>query len=124
MFFNLGNLESAETKSVLYSEMVTLDDARKIALDMPGAVEQPHFEKASFRIRKKIFLTLDSKSQKAVVKLSESDQSIFSAAHKEVIYPVPGGWGRHGWTMIELDKVKKIDLRAAIKTSYDQVSRA
>lgn len=89
---------------------------------MPDAVEQPHFEKISFRIRKKIFLTLDSKTKKAVVKLSESDQAIFSTAHKDVIYPVPGAWGRSGWTMIEIGKIKKIDIRAVVKASFDQVS--
>ena len=88
----------------------------------PEAVEAPHFEKTSFRVRKKIFGTLDKKTQKFCVKLSEVDQSVFSEFNPGVIYPVPGGWGRQGYTLIELKKVKKTVFMDALKTSYSIVA--
>ena len=37
--------------------MVTIDIFRKLALSFPEATEGPHFEKTSFRGKKKIFAT-------------------------------------------------------------------
>ena len=36
---------------------MTLDEARAFALSLPGATEEPHFERTSFRVRGKIFAT-------------------------------------------------------------------
>ncbi len=33
--------------------MVTIDSLRKLALSFPEATEEPHFEKTSFRVKKK-----------------------------------------------------------------------
>ena len=38
--------------------MLTRDDVRRIALSMPEAHEEAHFELASFRVGKKIFCTM------------------------------------------------------------------
>ena len=35
-----------------------LEEARRFALSLPEATEEPHFEKSSFRIRGKIFATV------------------------------------------------------------------
>ena len=37
-----------------------IDQARRFALSLPEATEEPHFEKSSFRIRGKIFATVPS----------------------------------------------------------------
>ena len=36
---------------------MTLDDVRRIALSLPGATEQPHHQRTSFRVGGKIFAT-------------------------------------------------------------------
>ena len=58
--------------------MVSPTSFRNAALSFRDVVEQPHFEKPSFRIRKKIFLTLDEKNNRACIKLPEIEQDIFS----------------------------------------------
>ena len=98
--------------------MVSTEAFRQLALSFKEVEEQPHFEKTSFRINKKIFATLDEKNKKAVVKLTVVDQSVFCSFDKTVIYPVPGKWGLRGWTMIELKTVRKRMLTDAVKTSY------
>ncbi|HEY5748566.1 MAG TPA: MmcQ/YjbR family DNA-binding protein [Chryseolinea sp.] len=102
--------------------MVTLQEVEAWALALPEAEQQPHFEKASFRVKKKIFATLDTVKKKAVVKLSAVDQSVFSKYDPAVIYPVPGAWGRQGWTAIELNKVRKTMFKDALYTSYANVA--
>lgn len=41
--------------------MVSIDAFRKLALSFPGATEEFHFEKVSFRLKKKIF-SMESKT--------------------------------------------------------------
>src|SRR5687768_10617050 len=98
--------------------MVSYAEFRSWAMAFPEVTEEPHFEKTSFRIRKKIFATLDEKNGRAVLKLSPLDQDVFSAFDHTVIYPLNGGWGRQGWTAVELKKVRKPIFKEALKTAY------
>ncbi|HVG41260.1 MAG TPA: MmcQ/YjbR family DNA-binding protein [Chitinophagaceae bacterium] len=98
--------------------MVTIATFKMLALYLPNTIELPHFEKTSFRINKKIFATLDKKANKACVKLSVTDQDIFCAFDKAVIYPIPNKWGKQGWTYIELAKVQKAMCNELLVTAY------
>lgn len=102
--------------------MVTIDTLRKIALSFPEATEEPHFEKTSFRVKKKIFATYDDKLKRACIKLSEIDQDVFSSADKTIIYPVDNKWGKQGWTIIELEKVHEDLFIDALTTAYCEVA--
>jgi hypothetical protein len=98
--------------------MISIDKAREMAMSFPEVVELPHFHLASFRIRKKIFCTLWETEKKLMVKLSLVDQSVFCSIDKNIIYPVPGGWGKQGATFIELAKVKKDILEDALACAW------
>ena len=98
--------------------MITIAAFRKLALSFPESVELPHFENASFRVAKKIFVTLNERTKQATVKLSEIDQSVFSAFDKTIIYPVPNKWGKQGWTKVELTKIRKDMLKDILTTAY------
>ncbi|MDZ4749319.1 MAG: MmcQ/YjbR family DNA-binding protein [Saprospiraceae bacterium] len=102
--------------------MISLKTARAIALAFDEAEEQPHFEKPSFRIKKKIFLTLDEKNNRACIKLPEIEQDIFSTIDQKMIYPVPNKWGKQGWTSIELKLFKKQHFQEALTASYANVA--
>jgi hypothetical protein len=41
-----------------------------------------------------------------------------------VIFPVPGGWGKHGATFINLEKVKKAMFLDALKTAWKTTAPA
>lgn len=101
--------------------MVAIQEAVTYALSLPEAIEMPHFEKRSFRVGKKIFATLNEPKQQMVVKLNEIDQSVFSV-NKTVIYPLANAWGKQGWTVIELKKVRKSLFKDAIQVSYNGVA--
>lgn len=102
--------------------MVSISMFRKWALSFPEVTEEPHFEKTSFRIKMKIFATIDEKNNRASIKLSVIDQDIFSAADKQIIFPVANKWGKQGWTIIELSKVDKELGKAALLTAYCEVA--
>lgn len=96
-------------------------DVRKLALSFDDVEELPHFEKTSFRVKKKIFATMNEKEDLVCVMLSLIDQSAFSAYDKTVMYPVPNAWGKQGATYINLKKVKKTTLKDAITTAYNHI---
>lgn len=102
--------------------MMTIEQARQIALALPETEEKAHFHLASFRIKKKIFATIHADKNYVMVKLSPTDQSVFCSYNKEVIFPVPGGWGKHGATFINLKKVRKSMFLDAITTAWKTVA--
>lgn len=102
--------------------MVTIDIFRKLALSFPEVTEEPHFEKTSFRVKKKIFATYDDLKKRACIKLSEIDQNVFSSADKTIIFPVENKWGKQGWTLIEMSKVRKELFFDALTTAYCEVA--
>jgi hypothetical protein len=101
--------------------MVTTTQARALALEFENAKELPHFERTSFRVKKKIFATMSEKENIVCVMLSPIDQSAFCAYDKTVMYPVPNAWGKKGATYINLGRVKKTMLRDALTTAYNYI---
>ena len=102
--------------------MVTIAEFRKQALSFPETTEQPHFEKTSFRVRKKIFATLDEKENRATLKLNEIDQDVFTKVASEAVSRVPNKWGKQGWTFVHLGKVRPEILTDVLTTAYCEVA--
>ena len=102
--------------------MVSIDAFRKLALSFPETNEEIHFEKASFRVKNKIFATYDNAKNIACIKLSAIDQSVFSAVDKTIIFPVDNKWGKQGWTLIDMSKVRKPLFIDALTTAYCEVA--
>ena len=103
--------------------MISIPVFRSLALAFPNVSEQPHFEKPSFRIGKKIFASLDVPNNRACVKLSAADQDVFGLADSTMIYPVPNKWGKQGWTFIELTTIKKKLLTEILTAAHDEVAK-
>lgn len=57
--------------------MIKIDVFRKLVLSFPETTENAHFEKISFRVKKKIFATYDDLNKRACIKLSEVHQNVF-----------------------------------------------
>lgn len=102
--------------------MVTIDQAKKMALSLPETEEKRHFHIPDFRVRNKIFATIHEDKNYMMVGLSLIDQSVFCAFSKEIIFPVPGGWGLKGATFINLKKVKKVMLKDALITAWKKAA--
>lgn len=102
--------------------MVTPAIVRQLALSLPEAVEHEHTGKPSFRVGKKIFAVLHPDEKRVVLKLSAVDQSVFDDYDPAVFHPVEGGWGRQGWTVAELAKVKKEVFREALISAWLSVA--
>ena len=98
--------------------MVDMDTLRQLALSLPQVTEDPHFDKTSYRINKKIFATAVPGHNRATVKLSPADQDLFCTFDSSVIYPVPNKWGLQGCTLFELSTVRQDMLEDALTTAW------
>src|SRR3989337_2379567 len=94
--------------------MVTTEIFKALALSFPEVTEAPHFEKSSFRVKNKIFATVAADKPIVSLKLSDIDQSVFCAIDRTMIYPVNNKWGKQGWTLVELSKIKKPLLKEVL----------
>lgn len=101
--------------------MVTINTFRELALSFRESTEQSHFEKTSFRMKKR-YLLPNEKRNRACVKISEVDQDVFSAVNREIIYLVENKWGKQGWTLIELKKITKSLFPEILTAAYNEVN--
>jgi YjbR len=104
--------------------MITFKEYQEIALSFPEVTEQPHFDNPSFRFKNKIFATYWTNDNKAMVKLSLNDQSVFCSYDHEIFYPVSGKWGALGATFVNLKLVRKDMFKDALRCAYDEISRS
>lgn len=101
--------------------MVSTQQLRHIIFSLPEVTEEPHFEKKSFRVNKKIFATLGADNI-LCAKLSPADHATFTVFDKQAIYPVPNKWGLQGWTNINISLAREDMLTDALKMAYCNVA--
>jgi hypothetical protein len=80
--------------------MLTAAAARRLALSLPEADERFHWGRPSFRVNGRIFATLWTKEQRAIVKLSLDEQDVLTQVLPRVFAVT--AWRRQGWTCVEL----------------------
>ena len=97
------------------------DDVRRLALALPEAEEKSHFGKADFRVRNRIFATLPD-ADTAVVKLTREQQEMLTDAEPVIFAPLPGGWGRQGWTRVVLAAADELTLKSALLTAWRNIA--
>lgn len=83
---------------------MTLDQARRIALALPGVIEKPHFKYTSFRVAGKIFATAPPEENFLHVFVSEEDRERWLALEPRAIEKLY--WG-----------VKAVGLRVELKAA-------
>jgi predicted DNA-binding protein (MmcQ/YjbR family) len=98
--------------------MIQNKDFKQYPLSFPETLEAAHFENVSFKVKNKIFVTHNAKENRCCVKLSAEEQPLFCMIDKEIIFPVPNKWGKHGWTLVNLQKIDKELLMEILTAAY------
>ena len=98
--------------------MVTAARFRKLALSYEGALEVAHFDRAAFRTKRRIFATLPPDGFSANLLLDRDVQEAICEALPKAFSPVPGGWGRMGYTTVNLRTVTEPDLVRALSEAH------
>ena len=104
--------------------MIGPDDVRRLALSLPEAHEEPHFDSTSFRVRKKIFATMDPAfaEPSLVLKLDPEDQHNLSEARPGVVAAIDGYWGRNGWTRVNTGDLDESELAGFLRMAWLNVA--
>ena len=102
---------------------MTSDDFRRMALELPEAVESAHMSHPDFRVRGKIFATLPYPDKDwGMVKLTPEQQTTFVRTEPAVFVPVKGGWGRRGATHVVLEEGEEPSVRQALIMAWRNVA--
>ena len=104
--------------------MITADAVRQLALALPETEEEPHHAITSFRVKKKIFATLNPPEHRATLRFSPEMQDIFTRISQGAIFPVPNAWGKYGWTTVDLPKVAPELLEDALRIAWREAAPA
>lgn len=102
--------------------MISVDFLRSMVQALPETSEDKHFDKISFKVKKKIFLTFNAKEHRACVKLTAIDQQVFCLVHKEIVWPVPNAWGKQGWTLVNMIKINKESFTDLVHSAFCTVA--
>jgi hypothetical protein len=97
--------------------MATGTDLRRIALSLDGTTEAPHFDRAAFKVAR-IYATMPPDGLTANLKYTADEQQLKCLTAPDAFTPVPGGWGRMGWTTVTLKEVSAEELANALKTAW------
>lgn len=95
---------------------------RALALLLPEVVEGAHSGHPDFRIGGRVFATLWTEEERAVVKLPPDLQAAWVEAEPDLYAPIPGSWGARGWTNLELADLDEEALRAALLAAWTHVA--
>ncbi len=99
----------------------SIDILRAFACGMPETAESSHMGTPDFRIRGKIFATGRTDGPRAVLKLPLHIQEAMLATHPDAFSLTPG-WGRHGWTFVETDKIDAQLLEDLLNLAWRQIA--
>ncbi|MBL7916078.1 MAG: MmcQ/YjbR family DNA-binding protein [Bacteroidia bacterium] len=102
--------------------MVTIEFAEQFGLKFPETDLHPHFDKVAVRVKKKIFMTINKSENRVCVRLNAIDQDVFCRFNAEIIHPVPNAWGKYGWTLVYLKKVRKSMFQDIVTCAYCNVA--
>jgi hypothetical protein len=96
---------------------------RRLALELPDAVESAHMGHPDFRVGGRIFATLSGQERgRGVLKLTLEQQGAFLAELPEVFERVQGGWGRMGMTYVVLDHADEATMRGALMSAHRNIA--
>jgi hypothetical protein len=98
-------------------QVANAKDLRRIALSLEGTTEAPHFDRAAFRVAR-IYATLAADGHTANLKLSPEEQEFKCMLAPEAFAPVPGGWGKQGWTTATLSALSTPELSDVLETAW------
>lgn len=99
---------------------MTQSAIRALALSLPEAQEHPHFDRPSFRVRGKIFVTLPPVTdgrELVVLKLPVLVKESLQETDPDAVVSL-GNWDRGGWTQLDIGRMDDAKLADLIRLAW------
>jgi hypothetical protein len=98
-------------------EPVNAEAVRRLALALPEATEQPHFERTSFRVKGKIFATVapDGSSMNVFVDDEQREMCRVDPKAYETLM-----WGKTGYLHVHLKRAKAGDVETLLRSAWER----
>lgn len=95
---------------------------RRLALSLPETEERAHGGHPDFRVRSKVFASLNAAETEGNLKLEPGRQQALIRLRPGVFSAHNGAWGVQGWTRIVLAAADPDDVSAALWISWRLVA--
>jgi hypothetical protein len=97
--------------------VATAADLRRLAGGLDSTTEAPHVDRTAFKVAR-IYATLAADGLTANLKLTVDEQALKCTVAPEAFAPVPGGWGRLGWTTAVLAALSEAELANVLEMAH------
>ncbi|KQT51079.1 hypothetical protein ASG47_19245 [Devosia sp. Leaf420] len=97
--------------------MVDAEHFTRMAMALAEVTSAPHFDRIAFKV-KRIFATLAGDGRSVNLKLTPDEQAFKCQLAPDVFRPIDNGWGRQGWTAMDLAAATEADVQAALEMAY------
>lgn len=97
--------------------MISVAAARALIVALEGVTAAPHGDREAFRAGGRMFASLRGDGL-LNVHLPIEEQELRCKAAPRVFTPVAGGWGRMGFTTVNLDRAEIADLQSALLAAW------
>jgi len=97
---------------------VNVEAVRRLALALPEATEEPHFERTSFRVRGKIFATADPGGSYMNVFVDDEQREIMVRVDPKAYETLT--WGKIAYLHVNLKKAKARDVETLLRSAWER----
>jgi hypothetical protein len=93
------------------------------ALALPEAYEEPHFERTSFRVQKKIFATMTPDGKEAMVRVKPPERvAMLLETHPDVFFSYGGWTARNGALGVRLAKASATLVKELLADAWRSIA--
>ena len=93
------------------------DEARRLALSFPETEERETWGHPTFRVRSKMFMTMDTDGTAVTVKATHEAQAALVGSEPGT-FSIPAYVGQHGWVSARLDRVDAEELAELVEDAW------
>ena len=93
-------------------------EVRRLALALPEATEAPHFDRTSFRVRDKIFATVDPDGSGMNIFVDDEQREIVTKVDPQAYETRM--WGKSGYLHVHLAKAKARDVETLLRSAWER----
>ncbi|MBS4196936.1 MmcQ/YjbR family DNA-binding protein [Lederbergia citri] len=101
--------------------MNTVENVRAFVISLPEVEERDHWGKPSFRVRNKIFVTIQEDGTSLIVKTTQEDRMVYTELDPS-IFSVPTRYSNLNYMVVRLDLISQVELRGLLIKGWSLVA--